>query len=211
MPYPDEVHRAQVVARTAAVARVTSNAPRLIHLNGPPGIGKSTLARSYAERHHGVLNLDVDRLRSMIGGSLQHFAEAGEMARDLALTMAATHLRAGHDVIVPQYLGETGQIDRFEAVADASGAQFCEVFLMDSRENSIARFQRREGGEDPWHRQVDEVVNRGGGPAMLAEMHDRILHVIACRHAAIVVPSVYGEIEATYQALCTALGRQATA
>jgi predicted ABC-type ATPase len=42
--------------------------PRLIHLNGPSGIGKSTIARSYAERHPGVLNLDTDRVVCLIGG-----------------------------------------------------------------------------------------------------------------------------------------------
>ena len=41
---------------------------RLIHLNGPPGIGKTTLARRYAAEHLGVLLCDIDVLRTMIGG-----------------------------------------------------------------------------------------------------------------------------------------------
>lgn len=41
---------------------------RLIHLNGPPGIGKSTLARRYVDAHPGVLNCDIDVLRTLIGG-----------------------------------------------------------------------------------------------------------------------------------------------
>src|SRR6478735_5069207 len=35
---------------------------RLIHLNGPPGIGKSTIARRYAADHPGVLVCDNDVL-----------------------------------------------------------------------------------------------------------------------------------------------------
>ncbi len=69
--------------------------PRLIHLNGPPGIGKSTLAQMYADEHPGVLNLDIDRLRALVGGWRDRFAETGELVRPLALDMAGTHLRAG--------------------------------------------------------------------------------------------------------------------
>jgi len=39
----------------------------MIVLNGPPGCGKSTLARMYAEDHPLALNLDIDRIRSLIG------------------------------------------------------------------------------------------------------------------------------------------------
>jgi adenylate kinase family enzyme len=41
---------------------------RLVHLNGPPGIGKSTLSALYADRHPGTLNLDVDTLHLLVGG-----------------------------------------------------------------------------------------------------------------------------------------------
>jgi adenylate kinase family enzyme len=51
--------------------------PRLIHLNGPPGIGKSTLARLYVGDHPGVLNLDIDLVRTLIGGWQDRFAETG--------------------------------------------------------------------------------------------------------------------------------------
>ncbi|HEX3649068.1 MAG TPA: hypothetical protein VHV49_11615 [Pseudonocardiaceae bacterium] len=42
--------------------------PGLIHLNGPSGIGKSTTAQHYVDRHPGVLNLDIDRVVALIGG-----------------------------------------------------------------------------------------------------------------------------------------------
>ena len=55
--------------------------PRLILLNGPPGIGKSVLAQLWADDHPGVLNLDIDRLRVLVGGWRERFAETGEIVR----------------------------------------------------------------------------------------------------------------------------------
>lgn len=34
--------------------------PRLIHLNGPSRVGKTTLARRYVDEHPGALVLDLD-------------------------------------------------------------------------------------------------------------------------------------------------------
>ena len=103
--------------------------PRFIHLNGPPGIGKSTLAQLYVDDHPVVLNLDIDQLRGMIGGWQNRFAETGEIARPIALGMARTHLGRGRDVVMPQYLGSLSEIGRFEAVAVDTGAAFVEVIL----------------------------------------------------------------------------------
>lgn len=41
---------------------------RLILLNGPPAVGKSTLACRYAADRTLTLNLDVDAVRRLIGG-----------------------------------------------------------------------------------------------------------------------------------------------
>jgi predicted kinase len=180
--------------------------PRLIHLNGPPGIGKSTLAQLYVDDHPGVLNLDIDRLRPLIGGWRERFAETGAIVRPVALSMAGTYLRGGRDVVMPQYLGQVSEIERFEAVARDSGAAFCEVLLMDSRQRSVERFSRRgEDGELPWHRYVQEIVERSGGQALLAGMHDQLTAVLAARPDATVVPSAAGAIQQTYEALAAIL------
>ena len=180
--------------------------PRLILLNGPPGIGKSTIARLYADDHPGVLNLDIDLLRRLIGGWRDRFAETGEIIRPVARSMAATHLRSGRDVVLPQYLGRLAEIERFEAIARDSGAEFREIVLMDTRERSVRRFGRRGAGEDPaWHGYVREIVERSGGAGHLAGMHDRLTAVLAARPGATVVASAEGEIRQTYQAVTAIL------
>jgi hypothetical protein len=179
-----------------------------IHLNGPPGIGKSTLAELYVADHPGVLNLDIDQVRGMIGGWQERFAETGEIVRPMAKVMALTHLRGGRDVVMPQYLGVVGELAGFEAVADEAGATFCEVVLMDDKERSLLRFSGRGAGDErPWHRQVREIVRRQGGRDMLAAMYDRLADVIAARPSAVVVPSAEGEVEQTYRSLVSVLER----
>ena len=181
--------------------------PRLIHINGPPGIGKSTLAQMYVDHHPGVLDLDIDQLRALIGGWRERFAETGQIVRPIALGMAGVHLRAGHDVVMPQYLGRLGEIERFEAVAHDSGAAFCEVVLMDTKQRSVDRFSLRgDNDERPWHRQVQDIVARDGGAALLADMHDRVTDVLRARPNAIVVCSVADAVQETFEALLTALG-----
>ena len=49
-------------------------------------------------------------------GWRERFAETGEIVRPIARSMAATHLQAGYDVVMPQYIGRLSEIERFEAV-----------------------------------------------------------------------------------------------
>ena len=146
-----------------------------------------------------MLDLDLDRLRVLVGGWEERFAETGALVRPMALAMAATHLRAGHDVITPQFLGRLEEIERFEAVALDNGAEFREIVLMDTKEHSVARFARR--GDDGWHRQVKDAVAREGGPALLAQMHDRLTEVVRARPRATVVHCTEGAESQTYVAV----------
>ncbi|MEB3367738.1 AAA family ATPase [Saccharopolyspora mangrovi] len=179
---------------------------RLVHVNGPPGIGKSTLARRYVDEHVGVLNLDIDLLRGLIGGWRERFAEVGEIVRPLALGMAAEHLRGGRDVVLPQYLARSAEIERFEAVAQENGAEFVEVMLLDTRQRSVERFARRGGDGDPvWHAQVKEIVRREGGEDFLAGAYDQLTEIIRHRPAITVLTSEEGAVERTFGELVSLL------
>jgi predicted kinase len=180
---------------------------RLIHLNGPPGIGKSTLARWFADAHAGVLDCDVDVLRTLVGGWQTDFARAGALIRPAALAMIEAYLHNGNDVVFPQMLIDPAELARFEESATNAGAQFVERVLMDTETASVARFHRRgqSDPEDPWHDHVRTIVAAQGGDAMLAHMHAALERLLVNRPDAVVVHSREGEIEQTYRSFVETL------
>ena len=53
--------------------RRPSTMPKLILLNGPPAVGKSTLARRYADAHPLTLVLEIDAVRALLGSWLDEW------------------------------------------------------------------------------------------------------------------------------------------
>ena len=179
---------------------------RFVHLNGPPGIGKSTLSALYADRHPGTLNLDVDTLHHLIGGWQDEQSDTWPLVWSLVRAMAATHLDGGHDVVLPQYLAEVDEITAVEELAREHGAGWREVVLLDDREPAIERFHHRaQQSTDPWIRHHHRLIEQGGGSAVLAGMYDRLMEVVRLRPGAVVVPSAAGAVQETYELLADAL------
>jgi predicted kinase len=178
--------------------------PTLVHLNGPPGIGKSTLAALWAERHPGTLNLDVDRLHALVGGWRDPENRTHDVLRPVALAMASAHLAGGRDVVLPQYLGRVDEVEAFADVAHGQGAEFREVVLLDDRASALERFARRDDHSE-WDRHNRVVVADLGGAAFLGALHDQLLELLRRRPSAVVVQSRTGAVEETYAALVGAL------
>jgi predicted kinase len=173
---------------------------RLIHLNGPPGIGKSTISALYADRHPGTLNLDIDYLHELVGGWRDPANRTHDVLRPVALAMAAAHLHGGRDVVLPQYLARPSEIDAFSDIATEQGADFFELILLDNREESIARFEDRPP-ETSWDEHNRHEVARRGGPTLLGAMYDQLLGIARQRPQAMVIRSEMGAIEETYASL----------
>jgi len=176
----------------------------LILLNGPPGSGKSTLAQRYVDDHPLALNLDIDRVRALLGRWPDHAHEAGLAARVLALAMARTHLDAGHDVVIPQYLGRVAFIEQLEQLAAETGVRFHELVLLDSLPNMLRRFAERTKAVRPEHVEADAQL-RGGGEPALAEMYDRLIRILDQRPRARIIQSEHGKPHETYRRLLDAI------
>jgi hypothetical protein len=67
------------------------------------------------------------------------------------------------------------------------------------------RFRRR-GGHDPWHEEVRRLVDEQGGDAVLAAHAQRLAAVTEKVPEVLVVESVEGDEDGTYEALVRALG-----
>jgi predicted kinase len=174
--------------------------PRLILLNGPPASGKSTLARYYADDHPLTLNLDIDRIRAMIGGWRTELSEAGRLARDIALAAARTHLATGHDVVVPQLVARTEFIARLGSLAAVTGATFHEIFLLPGEQPAIRQYAERArsvaGAVAP-----DPAISTDRTVAELTQSYRDILRVLTVRPEAAVIRTRRGEIELAYSEL----------
>jgi predicted kinase len=179
---------------------------RFVHLNGPPGIGKSTLAALHAEQNPGTLNLDVDALHRLVGGWQDEETDNWPVVWALVRAMAATHLDGGRDVVMPQYSGDLEQILGFAELARRHGAAFREVVLLDDRQRAIERFHRRaRDSDDPWIRHHHELIERHGGAVVLEGMYDRLTEVVRQFPGAVVVPSAPGAVRETYELLVSVL------
>jgi predicted kinase len=175
---------------------------RLIVLNGPPGVGKSTLAQRYIDDHPFALNLDSDRIRRLLGGWQRDVPRAGLLARALTLGMARQHLADGYDVVIPQFLGKPQFLEEAEAIATDTGAEFFEFVLTDNRDEVVRRFHARTAtSDDPAHQDAARVLAQLGGDDAIFAMCDRLLLVTSARPNAQLVPCPDGAADEVYRDL----------
>lgn len=176
----------------------------LVHLNGPSGVGKSTLGQRFVTDHHGVLNLDIDRIVALIGCWEQDFFAAVGPARRLAIAMAETHLKAGHDVVLPQLVTDLVEAARFEAAAARAGAVYVEVALIATPAVQRARFHDKTS-RSYLDEQIGRAVSLSGGDALLKGIHRHFVEYLAQRPLARHISTDRLDVAATYKALLSAL------
>lgn len=196
------IQRRYFISWTDRATPYSTDVSRLILINGLPGSGKSALGRRYLEDHQLALALDIDVIRSMLGRSLEEPAMSGFAARDLARAMIRTHLQAGHDVLVCQFLGRLDFVEVLDELATATEVPFVEVVLVTRIGEAAERFMRRSEDESrPEHSDAAVLLDRAGGPDALAEMHARLEEVVSSRPNTRRVDVVDGDLEGTYEGL----------
>ena len=128
--------------RSSSSSAATSRKPRLLVLNGPPAVGKSTLARRFAAEHPRALRLDVDELRDGDPHWRETPEESGLRARAVAVAMARGHLVRGSGRDRPALRGGRSP-DRARGAGRECDADLCEIVLVADVEATMARFVER--------------------------------------------------------------------
>lgn len=173
----------------------------LILINGAPGSGKSTLARLLAEDRPLRLALDVDTIKHALGQWQGSMPASGLAARQLATSIAATHLRAGHDVVVSQYLARPEFIEELAALAADVPARFVEVILhVEERALRDRLASRASEPSRPEHRVNAQLV----GPDDAAGLVDSMRYLARARPSAVVVDAD-GRLDRTLELLRAAV------
>ncbi|MEI6751323.1 MAG: AAA family ATPase [Candidatus Saccharibacteria bacterium] len=180
--------------------------PKLILLNGPLGSGKSTLAEKYAENHPITLCLDVDNVRSMISHWRERKKESGPISKDIALAMTRVALQSGHDVVVAQILQTNELAEKFSLLAEECKANYYEILLSIPKKEAINRFlERGKSQGHPSGFREGGIIATSGREEKLAEMYENMSSVANNRKQTIVIDSIYGDIDGTYDELLSKL------
>ena len=174
---------------------------RLVLLNGPPGVGKSTLAARYAAEHPGTLCLDIDVLRTMVGGWADDYGRTGALVRPAALGLLTAYLRESGDVVLPQLISRETELARFERAAEEAGAGFVHVLLEVGLDTVVARFEARP--DAPHTGAVRDLVTADGGPETVVTAYSSALENLPVGHRL----DASGDLETTYSALVATLDR----
>jgi len=147
--------------------------PTLLHLNGPSGVGKSTLARAYAAAHPGTLLCDIDVLRSWVSGWEDDFIGTGEAVRTSALALLTAYLVTGRDVVLPQLVATAAESERFAAAAAAAGASYVGVVLDVPPEVLLERLHTR--AVTPVTAVVSRILEERGGDDLVLQGRRQLL------------------------------------
>lgn len=177
-------------------------------MNGPPAVGKSTLARRLRDDRPLSLLVDCDDLWPLIGG-WQHHGNSQDLAVAAGLAMARVHLAAGYDVVAPQLAVDPDFFDAVDALARETAAACQEIVLTGDPVRVAAQFRQRRAER-----------TAAGEPDVSANIgDDRLDEVVAATTQALaalaearphtIVISTDGGVDSTYRRAVDALRRRA--
>lgn len=122
---------------------------KLIIINGPCGIGKSTVAKKV----HGQIPLaylvDVDEIGRRISQYQKHEEKRREIRETVAYATVDAAFSAGVDVVVEKMIFEDEVLDNYVSIGDKHGAVVIEIILWAPKDIVVERADARgyrEGG-----------------------------------------------------------------
>ena len=176
----------------------------LILLNGPPGVGKSTIARRLRDDRPLSLLVDVDELWPLIS-EWEHHEASQSLAFAAGLGMARAHLEAGYDVVAPQYAVGGDFFAAVDALVAVTAVSCHEIVLTGDPARVAARFrQRRAERASAGDRDVSANIADDRVDEVIARATEELTAIVATRPRAVVV-STAGGVEATYRRVCETL------
>jgi len=117
---------------------------KLLIINGPSGIGKSTLAEKLHREIPLSLLIDVDAWRRFISEYRTHRTESAELAYRITLAAVDSYLASGHSVIVEKAMSDNMILDAFVRCGAKHGAEVHEFLLVIAgKETLLQRAEQR--------------------------------------------------------------------
>jgi predicted kinase len=178
--------------------------PKFIFLNGPAGIGKTTIAQRYLDEHPLAMSINDDQIITMMGQWLTHESEARQLVFQHVQHMAAHHLKAGYTVIVPYLLQRLNEVERFAAIAAEQDVDFYEILLMTDKEQALSRLMRR----GTWGEVGAPPITEADRP-VIEHLYEGLQRAVAQRPRTITIDVVNGAVDRTYSFFLQAIGEAA--
>lgn len=123
---------------------------KIIIINGPCGIGKSTVAEKVHSNIPLSFLLDIDAQRRFVSGRREHPKESGKMVMTISQNILETCLQLGVDVVIDKMTFDKDGLDFYYKIAEKYDADIYEIILFASKELVIKRAAARgydiEGG-----------------------------------------------------------------
>jgi predicted kinase len=103
---------------------------KLIILNGPSGIGKSTIAQRLHREIPSSVLIEVDEVRrTLMPDYRERREESHRLAYEHTADAVEENLKSGHDVIIDKTILDAQIIDSFVAIGKTHNAEVYEFFL----------------------------------------------------------------------------------
>jgi predicted kinase len=122
---------------------------KIIIINGPTGIGKSTISRMVHQDLPLSFLLSIDEQRRYISHYRENRIESRDLVRNLALGIIDNYLQTGNNIIIDAVITDIEFIEKIIQIGQKHNSQIFEFILNSDKDTLIKRAKERgfrEGG-----------------------------------------------------------------